>query len=339
LNWTRLATKRLSRLPTSHWGGDSAERSRGHGFEALFGRKTAQRRAFLLVALIFAGCAAEEPPSAPGRRAELWRSPVGDSPPGASSLWPAAAPSLHARSAIMIDARSGLTLYQKNADERTQVASTQKLLTALVILRKGSLENRVVISPDDTRVEPSKLGVRPGQWYTRRMLLSAMLVKSENDAAAALARDCFGNLATFAAAMNTTAWELGAHDSHFVNPHGLPAYQYSTARDMARIAFRAYREPFLRRLVGSRYFVFVYATGRSKVLENTNKLLKRSSIFNGMKTGYTNAAGRCLISSASMGGREVILAQFGSKTQYIFDDAERMMRWGLAQNGLFRLAY
>ena len=72
------------------------------------------------------------------------------------------------------------------------------------------------------------------------MLLSAMLVKSENDAAAALARDCFGNLATFAAAMNTTAWDLGAHDSHFVNPHGLPAYQYSTARDMARIAFRAY---------------------------------------------------------------------------------------------------
>ena len=108
---------------------------------------------------------------------------------------------------------------------------------------------------------------------------------------------------------------------------------------MARIAFRAYREPFLRRLVGSRYFVFVYATGRSKVLENTNKLLKRSSIFNGMKTGYTNAAGRCLISSASMGGWEVILAQFGSKTQYIFDDAERMMRWGLARNGLFRLAY
>ena len=161
----------------------------------------------------------------------------------------------------------------------------------------------------------------------------------DDAAAAALARDCFGNLATFAAAMNTTAWELGAHDSHFVNPHGLPAYQYSTARDMARIAFRAYREPFLRRLVGSRYFVFVYATGRSKVLENTNKLLKRSSIFNGMKTGYTNAAGRCLISSASMGGREVILAQFGSKTQYIFDDAERMMRWGLAQNGLFRLAY
>ena len=71
----------------------------------------------------------------------------------------------------------------------------------------------------------------------------------------------------------------------------------------------------------------------------SNLLLKHSSIFNGMKTGYANAAGRCFISSASMGGREVILAQFGSETQYIFDDAERMMRWGLAQNGLFRLAY
>ena len=96
------------------------------------------------------------------------------------------------------------------------------------------------------------------------MLLSAMMVKSENDAAAALARDCFGNLATFAAAMNTTAWELGAHDSHFVNPHGLPAYQYSTARDMARIAFRAYREPFLRRLSAAAISFSSMPTGEAR---------------------------------------------------------------------------
>ena len=100
---------------------------------------------------------------------------------------------------------------------------------------------------------------------------------------------------------------------------------------MARIAFRAYREPVLRRLMASRYYSFVYATGRRKTLENTNKLLKRSQIYNGMKTGYTNAAGRCLISSASSSGREVILVQLGSKTKYIFDDAERVMRWGLRQ--------
>jgi serine-type D-Ala-D-Ala carboxypeptidase (penicillin-binding protein 5/6) len=288
----------------------------------------------LLVVLILAGCAARELPETPVRRAELWRSPVADSPPGAGQLWPSDAPTIHARTAIMIDARSGLTLYQKYADSHTQVASTQKLLTALIILGRGNLDARLLVSAPDTFVEPSKLGLRPGQSYTRRTLLSAMMVKSENDAAAALARDHSGSIAAFASTMNSTAWDLGAHDSHFANPHGLPAYQYSTARDMARIAFRAYREPFLRRLMNSRYYTFVYATGRRKMLENTNKLLGRSPIFNGMKTGYTFAAGRCLISSASAGGRDVILAQFGSKTRYIFNDAERMMRWGL-QHGRF----
>ncbi|HEY5768873.1 MAG TPA: serine hydrolase [Terrimicrobium sp.] len=291
--------------------------------------------ALSLVILILTGCASQEPPAVPIRRAEPWRSPIADSPPGASELWPPGAPAIRARQAILIDARSGLTLYQKYAEVRTQVASTQKLLTALIILRRGDLDRRFLVSPQDTYVEPSKLGLRASQSYTRRTLLSAMMVKSENDAAAALARDCAGSTAAFASAMNTTAWELGAHNSHFANPHGLPAHQYSTARDMARIAFRAYREPFLRRLMASRYYTFVYANGRRKILENTNKLLKRSSMFNGMKTGYTNAAGRCLVSSASMGGREVILVQFGSKTQYIFDDAERMMRWGLRQERIF----
>jgi serine-type D-Ala-D-Ala carboxypeptidase (penicillin-binding protein 5/6) len=287
-----------------------------------------------LALVVVAGCAARESPPMPVRRAELWRSPIADSPPGASQLWPSDAPAIHARTAIMIDARSGLTLYQKYADSHTQVASTQKLLTALVILKRGNLDGRFVVAAQDTFVEPSKLGLRPGQSYARRTLLSAMVVKSENDAAAALARDHSGSTAAFASAMNTTAWDLGAHNSHFVNPHGLPAPQYSTARDMARIAFRAYREPFLRRLMNSRYYTFVYANGRTKMLENTNKLLGRSPMFNGMKTGYTYAAGRCLISSASAGGRDVILAQFGSATRYVFDDAERMMRWGL-QHGRF----
>jgi serine-type D-Ala-D-Ala carboxypeptidase (penicillin-binding protein 5/6) len=289
----------------------------------------------LLLTPILVGCAIHEPPSVAAPRAELWRSPIADSPPGAGQVWPSGAPAIYARTAIMIDARSGLTLWQKYADVRTQVASTQKLLTALIVLKRGNLDDRVFVAPQDTYVEPSKLGIRPGQSYTRRTLLSAMMVKSENDAAAALARDCYGNLPAFASAMNNTAWELGAHDSHFLNPHGLPAYQYSTARDMARIAFRAYREPFLRRLMASRYYTFVYANGRRKILENTNKLLKRSPMFNGMKTGFTYAAGRCLVSSASDDGRAVILVQLGSKTKYIFNDAERMMRWGLRQRGFF----
>ena len=133
----------------------------------------------------------------PVRRAELWRSPIADSPPGAGQLWPSEAPSIHARAAIMIDARSGLTLFQKYADSHIQVASTQKLLTALIILRRGNLDGRLFVAAPDTFVEPTKLGLRPGQSYTRRTLLSAMMVKSENDAAAALARDHSGSVVGF----------------------------------------------------------------------------------------------------------------------------------------------
>ena len=283
-----------------------------------------------LVAVFLAGCATEEI-SAP--RAERVPPRIAVSP--GDAVWPVDAPPLHARGAILIDAQTGRVLHQKFADTRTQVASTQKLLTALVLLDRGNLDGRLIIAPCDCAVEPTKLGVRPGQSYTRRALLTALLVKSENDAAEALARDHSGSAAAFAEAMNRKAGELGARDSHFVNPHGLPAFQYSTARDMGRIAFRAYHEPVLRQIMNLKYTAFIFADGRAKMLESTNKLLGRSPIFNGMKTGYTFAAGRCLISSASSGGREVILVQLGSRTSYIFDDADRMMRWGLSRLGAY----
>lgn len=259
---------------------------------------------------------------------------VAADPAGAPSVWPSNAPSVYARSAILIDARTGRTLYQKFADTKTQVASTQKLVTALVVIDRGNLLQPVTIQRADTLVEPTKLGVRAGQTYSRMNLLSAMLVKSENDAAAALARDNAGSIPSFAVLMDRKAREVGAYDTHFVNPHGLPAYQYSTARDMAKVAYRAYHEPLLRSIVCRPTYSFTFADGRTRTLENTNKLLKRSTIYNGMKTGFTNAAGRCLISSASANGREVILVQFGSKTSYIFDDAERLMQWGLQQGSV-----
>lgn len=292
-----------------------------------------QGRWILLMGLVMlAGCATEtpkvaEPASAPAPR-------VATSPPGAPEFWPTSAPLIHAKSAIMIDARSGRVLYQKYADTHTQVASTQKIVTALLVMERGDLDGTIVVAPSDTAVEPTKIGFRAGQSYTRRQLLSAMMVKSENDCAAALGRDYSGSIGAFAGAMNRKAWEIGAQDSHFLNPNGLPAPQYSTARDMARFAFYAYRQPYLRTLMNSQYYTFVFSTGRTRMLENTNKLLKRSPIFNGMKTGFTNAAGRCLIASASSGGRDVILVQLGSKTNWIFNDAETMLRWGLQWSSL-----
>lgn len=285
--------------------------------------------AVVLVGLCGCETAPTPAPTVRAAQAAPPRPVVAGDPAGAPSLWPAEAPHIYARSAILIDARTGRTLYQKFADTKTQVASTQKLVTALVVIDRGNLMQPVTIQRADTLVEPTKLGVRAGQTYTRMNLLSAMLVKSENDAAAALARDNAGSIPSFAVLMDRKAREVGAYNTHFVNPHGLPAYQYSTARDMAKIAFRAYREPLLRNIVCRPTYSFTFADGRTRTLENTNKLLKRSTVYNGMKTGFTNAAGRCLISSASSNGRDVILVQFGSKTTYIFDDAERLMQWGL----------
>jgi len=284
-------------------------------------------RATLLLAsaALLAGCATT-PPAAQTRRATPAPPPVAAAP-SPDPVWPANAPGLFAESAVMIDARTGQVLFQKNADARRVPASTQKLLTALLITRRGNLDAPVTIMPEDTRVPPTKLGLRAGERYTRRDLLEAFMVKSSNDACAALARDHSGSEAAFVEKMNQTAWQLGARSSSFVNSHGLPAEQYSTARDIARIAFVAYRDPVLRRMMQQRLVLFRHNTGRVTRLEATNKLLGRSPAFTGMKTGYTNAAGRCLVSSGQLNDREVILVQLGSRTRHIFDDAQRVMAW------------
>jgi D-alanyl-D-alanine carboxypeptidase (penicillin-binding protein 5/6) len=275
--------------------------------------------------LLLAGCASNEPPASQTRRATL--APTVAAAPTSAPVWPANAPGIYAQSAIMIDARTGEVLFQKNADTRRVPASTQKLLTALLITRRGNLDAPVTIMPEDTRVEPTKLGLRAGERYTRRNLLQAIMVKSCNDACAALARDHSGTEAAFVENMNRAAWSLGARSSYFLNSHGLPPEQYSSARDISRIAFAAYRDPVLRRMMQQRMVYFRHNTGRVTRLEATNKLLERSGAFNGMKTGYTYAAGRCLVSSGRLNGREVILVQLGSRTKHIFDDAERVMAW------------
>jgi len=283
----------------------------------------------LLFALLF-GCAREENPKPQPEHAPASSQPVVVAPDAARSLWPADAPSIHAVSAILIDAHTGRTLYHKNADEQRQVASTQKIVTALIVAEQDPLDSAVRVAREDTVVEPTKVGIRAGESYPRRQLLRAMLVHSANDCAAALARSHDGSLGSFAGEMNNLAARCGATRSHFVNPHGLPASQHSTARDMARIAFRAYRNPDLRDAMATKSYCFRYANGRFCNLEPTNKLLLRDPYCNGMKTGFTESAGKCLITSYSKGGRDFILVQLGSHAKYIFDDAERMMQW--AQN-------
>jgi D-alanyl-D-alanine carboxypeptidase (penicillin-binding protein 5/6) len=239
-------------------------------------------------------------------------------------------PIITAESAILFDANTGRVIYKKNENERRAVASTQKLLTALIIAESGDLSAPVVIDRTDMLAAPTKLYVKTGERYTRQQLLTALLVKSPNDVARALARDNAGNLEDFAAKMNARMARMGGESSHFVNPNGLPVDdQYSTARDMARVARAAYFNPLLREIMRTKHCMFRYATGKTVPLQNTNRVLRTYSFCNGMKTGYTDAAGHCLISSGSWGGKDMIAVVLGSNKARVWQESALLLAYGL----------
>ena len=241
-------------------------------------------------------------------------------------------PRTRAESVLVADAVTGQVLYEKNADEQRPPASTQKLLTALVIIESGDLNQKLRVALSDTQVEPVKLGFKPGEVYTRRELLEVLLVHSVNDVACALARDNAGSVEAFAEKMNAKALELGMRHSHFVNPNGLPAPgQYSTARDMSRLALAAYRSATIRSIVSTKSMTFRFASGRVEEFHNTNLILRNYPFCTGMKTGYTQAAGHCLVSSASKNGREVISVVLGEHSRsWLWQDSYALLAWGLA---------
>lgn len=233
-------------------------------------------------------------------------------------------------SVMVVEAATGNVLYQRNSTEKRPVGSTQKLLTSLLVAERGNLDQDVVIQPTDEAAEPTTLQLTPGTSYKRATLLTALLVKSPNDVARALARDYAGSIEKFAEVMNAKARELGALSSHFVNPNGLPADgQYSTAADMSRIARAAYGNPVLRKIMATKYLSFRYSDGRVHMLRNTNQTMRDNWFCNGMKTGYTDKAKHCLVASGSYNGREVISVILGGTKDRIFTDSAHMLRWAL----------
>ncbi|WP_338286094.1 D-alanyl-D-alanine carboxypeptidase family protein [Luteolibacter sp. LG18] len=258
------------------------------------------------------------------------QAPVAASPVRFGTIPPSAPPAIAAESAIVVDADSGRVLYAKNADVRRQVASTQKIITALCVIDGGNIDSPVTIDKSDTACEPTRLDLKAGDTYTRRNLLKSLMVKSCNDVARALARDVGGSQEGFSDLMNQKAASLGMRNSHFLNPNGLPnAAQYSTARDMAIAARYAYRSPLLRSFVATKAYDFQFADGHTKLLENTNRVLKSVPYCNGMKTGTTDAAGRCLVCTGSLNGRSTIVVVLKSNTPNIWKDSEKLLRWSL----------
>lgn len=240
------------------------------------------------------------------------------------------APTNSARSVIVIHGNSGTVLHSKNANTPMPVASTQKLLMALILCEAGNMGKSVRVASSDTWVEPAKMGIRSGQVYRKDHLLKAVLVRSSNDIAACLGRDHSGSEQAFANLMTTRARQLGMVNSRFQNASGLPAAnQYSTAHDLAILASHAMRYSFIRDAVSTKSMTFRFSNGTTKRIENTNKVLLRYPYCTGIKTGYTRASGKCLISAATKNGRNVIVVVLGSSTKYIWDQTQALLEWGL----------
>lgn len=250
-----------------------------------------------------------------------------------------APPPVVAKRIIVIDASDGKVLVAKNADEKCAVASTQKLMTALLVSEAGSLHDPVVIQSSDTLVEPTKLYLKTGHKYTRGQLLKAILVRSANDASVALARDVAGSVQRFAQLMTLRARSLGMSNSVFLNPHGLTQKgQYSTARDIAKLARQAYQQPSIRSSLTIRNYNFIHNNGKVSKLTNTNRLLKSLPYATGMKTGTTRASGKCLVASGTLHGRTVIAVVLGSTPAAVWKDSESLLRWALESPQMIRPA-
>lgn len=218
-----------------------------------------------------------------------------------------AEPGVSAQASFVMEKNSGRVLYQKNADTRLPIASTTKIMTAIVALEQGDPDTQIQISASAAGVEGSSMYLETGETMTLRELLYGLMLSSGNDAAVAIAEH-FGGIETFVSMMNQKAQELGAGDTHFANPNGLPDdAHYSTARDMAVITAYGLQNPAFSEIVSSKTYT-VSGEGKAypRTLTNHNRLLRMYEGCIGVKTGFTKAAGRCLVSAAERDGMTLI---------------------------------
>ena len=233
--------------------------------------------------------------------------------------------SLSAHAAILMDAATGEVLYEKNADEQMRIASTTKILTALVALEEAS-PCEIITVTNDHMVEGSSMYLKVGEQRTVEELLYGLMLSSGNDAALALTEVCGGE-SLFVEKMNALAQRIGMADSSFRNPNGLDEEgHYSTARDMARLAAYAADDPAFVRLCST---TNASIAGRS--MSNHNKLLRRIEGCIGMKTGYTKAAGRTLVSCVERDGRRLVAVTLKASDDW--SDHEKLYEFGFALEG------
>ena len=250
-------------------------------------------------------------------------------------------PELMAKSALLVDLDSGQTLYSLRPDVPLPPASTAKLMTALIVLQQADLDNVVTISPVAAATPGSRMGLTAGQTLTVRDLLYGLLLPSGNDAAVALAEHVAGSEASFVELMNEQAALLGLQATHFAGPHGMDADGQTgrTATDLSRIAQAALEYPLFTQIV---------ATPAAEVgglsLTNTNELLGKYPGADGIKTGTSDAAGKCLVASTTRQGHRLVAIVLGSQERYadvraMFDYAASGWQWTTTDLPDSRLAW
>ncbi len=235
---------------------------------------------------------------------------------------------ISAECAVLTDAATGRILFAKNADKRHPMASTTKIMTALVALEKCPLDTVVTVHPGAVGVEGSSVYLKAGSRYTMEALLHALLLQSANDAAEAIAYAVAGSVPAFVDLMNEKAAALGLSDTHFDNPHGLDGdTHYTTAAELAAITRAALELPEFQRIVATRRHVFATVEGEeARTLINHNKLLLLYDGAVGVKTGFTKRCGRCLVSAASRDGLTLIAVTLDAPSDW--HDHTAMLDYG-----------
>ncbi len=236
-----------------------------------------------------------------------------------------------ARGAVLIDADTNEILWGRNENERLPMASTTKIMTALVALKYFVPSARFKIPKHAVGTEGTSASLCEGEVYSLEELLYALLLQSANDAACAIALNVCPTTEDFACLMNREASLLGLCNTHFTNPHGLPDDEhYTTAYELSLITSAALKNETIAKIVSTKSYKTESAEGKVRYFYNHNKLLSMYEGAIGVKTGYTKASGRCLVSSARRGGVTLIAVTLGSHNDW--QEHMQMLDWGFSHH-------
>lgn len=240
----------------------------------------------------------------------------------------AVSPVIEAKSVIIVDFDSGAVLYEKNSNEKLQIASITKLMTAIVALEEGNLDDIITISNKAALTEGSKIWLLQGEQISLNNLVQATLIHSGNDAAVAIAQHIGGDVPTFVEMMNAKAERLDLYSTHYENPIGFDAVKnYSTVKDLSFLARYAYRKKFVQNAARVQSKTVTSTDGAiTHDLTSTNKLLDSSWNVLGLKTGHTQAAGLCFISIIENNkGNKIITIVLDSPAR--FEETKKLASW------------